>query len=114
MAQSKRSEADAALAVATQKVDNAISALFARNLPQRIADAQKAHDEFLSQALVLDEVAPDLAELPESVGSELRMLRVIRQNLSHFDYKAAYGRSQAWRAARQALQTDCNAALPPD
>jgi len=114
VASQKRSDADAALSIATQKVDNAISRLFARDLPQRIANAQRLHDEFLAQCLSLDELCPDISELPERVGGELRLLRSIRQSMSHFDYKAVYGRAQAWKAARQALRDDCNAALPSD
>jgi hypothetical protein len=59
-AQSKRSEADAALAVAAQKVEQAISNVMCRDLSKRIAAAERAHDEFMAASLVLAP-APDRA-----------------------------------------------------
>jgi hypothetical protein len=74
IAQSNRAKADADLALAVQKVDAAINALFARDLSKRIAAAQRSHDEFMAQALVFDEVAPDSANLPEATARELRLM----------------------------------------
>lgn len=103
---------DAALALAAQKVDAAINALFARDLSKRIDEAKKLHDAFMAASLVLDEIAPDVADLPEEIARERRMLRQARENLLHYDAKDVHGRASAWKAARKALHEDCNALLP--
>jgi hypothetical protein len=100
IAQSNRAKADADLALAVQKVDAAINALFARDLSKRIAAAQRSHDEFMAQALVLDEVAPDSANLPEATARELRLMRLEAENLLHYDAKAV----QQVRGGRRGLR----------
>jgi hypothetical protein len=114
IALSNRTKADEALAVAATKVDASINALFARDLSKRIAAAQRAHDEFMAQASVLDEVAPDHGDLSEETARKLRMLRREAENLQFFDHDLAFGPARAWKAARAALRDDCNAPLPSD
>ena len=113
IAQSRRSKADAELAAAAAKVEKAISALLAKDLPKRIEDAEKLHDQFMAASSILDEIVKsNEAALPEDVARRLRILRLEGQSLQFFDHELAFGPARAWVAARKALRDDCNTALP--
>jgi hypothetical protein len=114
LGQSRRAEADAALVATNERIERLIDQLFARDLPRRIADAKRVHDQFLSMAKVLAVTGGDMATLPADLRRIVTRIcdDAEKRFCIPFDLDRVERPAGQWEAARAALRENPHALTP--